>query len=145
MRELSVVPALAVTSTPVHGCRAGQGADARRVSVQVDVLNNRDSGSTGEVTLRVPQGWTAEPARAPFALRAAVSARPTRFTVTIPSIADRDYQIQAVAVADGREYREGYETIEYRDLEARQLYRTAVDRRARRRRARPCPASTSAT
>ena len=27
---------------------------------------------------------------------------------------------------DGREYREGYETIDYRDLEARQLYRASV-------------------
>ena len=36
--------------------------------------------------------------------------------------------IEAVATADGREYREGYETIDYRDLEARHLYRPSTDR-----------------
>ena len=103
----------------------GEGAD-EAVQRHVEVLNNKDTGSKGEVMLRVPQGWAVEPARVPFTFARGGERATYTFAVTIPSLADRTYQVQAVAMADGREYLEGYETIEYRDLEARQLYRTAV-------------------
>jgi LmbE family N-acetylglucosaminyl deacetylase len=125
MRELRVVPALAVTSNPATVVVPVK-AQTKRVSVQVDVLNNRDSGSKGELTLRLPQGWSADPPRVPFTFARGGERATYNFTVTIPSIADRAYQIEAVATADGREYREGYETIDYRDLEARLLYRPSV-------------------
>ena len=64
-------------------------ASAKRVHVQVDVLNNRDTGSKGEVMLQVPQGGRCEPPRAPFAFARAGERETFRFTVTIPSIADR--------------------------------------------------------
>jgi LmbE family N-acetylglucosaminyl deacetylase len=125
MRELRLVPALAVTSNPATVVVPVR-AQTKRFAVQVEVLNNKESGSKGEVMLRVPQGWTVEPARAPFAFARGGERATYNFTVTVPSLADRTYQLQAVAVADGREYVEGYETIEYRDLEARQLYRPAI-------------------
>ena len=125
MRELRVVPAVAVTSSPATVI-VPMKAQTRRVSISVEVLNNRESGSKGTVQLRLPQGWTAEPASTPFAFARSGERATYIFTVNIQTIADRAYQIEAVANADGREYREGYETIEYRDLEARQLYRAAV-------------------
>jgi LmbE family N-acetylglucosaminyl deacetylase len=125
MRELRVVPAIAVTTTP-QTVVVPLDAPQKRVRVSVDVLNNRETGSTGELTLRVPAGWTVEPARVPFTFARGGERATYAFMVSIPSLADRAYQIAAVAAADGREYREGYETIEYRDLEARHLYRTAT-------------------
>jgi hypothetical protein len=125
MRELRVVPAIAVTSSP-STVVVPVKAPTKRVSVSVDVLNNRDTGSKGQVALKLPQGWTAEPASAAFNFGRGGERATYNFTVTIPSIGDREYTIAAVAQADGREYREGYETIEYRDLEARQLYRAAT-------------------
>lgn len=125
MRELHVAPAIAVTSSP-STVVVPLKAPTKTFSVQVDVLNNKESGSKGEVLLRVPQGWTVDPLRTPFAFARGGERATYTFTVSVPSIADRVYQVEAVAVADGREYREGYETIEYRDLEARQLYRAAV-------------------
>jgi hypothetical protein len=47
------------------------------------------------------------------------------FTVTIPSLENREYRIEAVASAGGREFREGYDAIAHRDLETRYLYRDA--------------------
>ncbi len=44
----------------------------------------------------------------------------------MPSLESRTYTIQAVATANGREYREGYELIDQRDLEVRYLYRPAT-------------------
>jgi LmbE family N-acetylglucosaminyl deacetylase len=125
MRELRVVPAIAVTSSP-STIVVPLKALTKKFAVQVEVLNNKESGSRGEVTVRVPQGWTVTPAKAPFSFARAGERETYSFSVTVPSIADRDYTLQAVAVADGREYLEGYETIEYRDLETRQLYRTAT-------------------
>jgi LmbE family N-acetylglucosaminyl deacetylase len=125
MRELRVVPVLAVTSNPTTVVVPVK-AQTKRVTLQVDVLNNRASGSKGELTLRLPQGWSADPARVPFTFARGGERATYTFAVTIPSIADRAYQIEAVATADGYEYREGYETIDYRDLEARQLYRPSV-------------------
>ena len=46
--------------------------------------------------------------------------------MTIPSLDTKDYHIEAVASSGGREYREGYTTIRYRDLETRYLYSEAV-------------------
>jgi hypothetical protein len=125
MRELRVVPAIAVTSNP-STVVVPVKAQTKRVSVSVDVLNNRETGCKGQVALQLPQGWSAEPASAPFAFARAGERATYTFTVAIPSIADREYAIAAVATADGKEYREGYETIEYRDLEARQLYRPSM-------------------
>jgi LmbE family N-acetylglucosaminyl deacetylase len=125
MRELRVVPAISVTSnlsTVVVPLKAAN----KKFTVDVDVLNNKDSGSKGELTLRVPQGWTVQPARVPFTFARGGERATYMFTVAIASLADRTYQVTAVATADGREYTEGYETIDYRDLEARYLYRPAT-------------------
>jgi hypothetical protein len=45
--------------------------------------------------------------------------------VSIPALENRDYRIQAVAASAGREFREGYDAIQHRDLETRYLYREA--------------------
>jgi LmbE family N-acetylglucosaminyl deacetylase len=124
MRELHVVPAVALTSSPATVI-VPLKAQAKRVRLSVDVLNNDDTGSKGALSLNVPQGWTAEPASVPFAFARAGERATFSFVVSIPSIADRAYVIEAVATAGGKTYREGYETIEYRDLETRHLYRTS--------------------
>ena len=79
------------------------------------------------MTLRVPQGWTVEPARVPFTFaRAGERATYTLHGVHSVDRRPRLHASKPSRTADGREYREGYETIEYRDLEARQLYRAAT-------------------
>ncbi len=125
MREVRVVPAIAVTANPPTVV-VPLKAPTKTFEVQVYVLNNNASGSRGDVMLRVPQGWTVTPARAPFSFARGGERATYAFDVEIPALADRTYQVQAVATANGREYLEGYETIEYRDLEARQLYRPAL-------------------
>jgi LmbE family N-acetylglucosaminyl deacetylase len=125
MRELRVVPAIAVRSSPATVV-VPLNAPMKKFNVDVEVLNNKDAGSKGELVVRVPQGWTVEPARQAFAFARPGERATYTFAVSVPALSDRAYQVAAVAMADGREYREGYETIDYRDLEARQLYRTAV-------------------
>jgi hypothetical protein len=46
--------------------------------------------------------------------------------VSIPTLENKSYEIQAVAKANGREYTEGYAIIAKRDLETRLLYRPST-------------------
>ncbi|MGH9307798.1 MAG: PIG-L family deacetylase, partial [Vicinamibacterales bacterium] len=129
-RVLAVVPALSVTMSPVHAVVAlrhapGNAADTR-ITLKVEVLNNREQGSDGALTLKLPAGWKVTPVSQPFRFSGAGERALYSFEVAIPSLEDREYRIEAVAVAGGREYRQGYATIRHRDLETRYLYRDAV-------------------
>jgi LmbE family N-acetylglucosaminyl deacetylase len=148
-RVLAVVPALAVTLSPANvvvpirqaqsrpvqpaqGKPAGRAPDkqvstlARKISVKVEVVNNREQGSDGTLTLKVPAGWAVTPASHAFHFARAGERVQYAFDVGIPALEDRDYRIEAVASSGGREYHEGYMTIRHRDLETRYLYRDAV-------------------
>ena len=125
MRELKIVPALAVNVRPRQAI-VPLSAAGRSVSLGVEVVNNAAGSSDGMLALRLPAGWTSTPARAPFRFTRAGEKRQFNFAVALPAIEKRDYRIEAVAARDGHEYREGYEVIEKRDLETRYLYRPAV-------------------
>ena len=125
MRELKIVPALAVNVRPRQAI-VPLSAASRSVSVGVEVVHNAGSASDGTLALRLPAGWTSTPARAPFRFTRAGEKRQFNFVVAVPALENRDYRIEAVAARDGREYREGYDVIEKRDLETRYLYRPAV-------------------
>ena len=124
-RELAVVPAIAVTLTPANAVTP-LAAATKRIAMQVEVLNNRDGKSAGALALKIPDGWKVAPASVPFTFARAGERALYAFDVRIPSLANRDYRIQAVATSGGRDYSEGYTTIRHRDLETRFLYREAV-------------------
>jgi hypothetical protein len=125
MRELRVVPALALTVSPGSAV-VPLKALKKQVQVEVDVLNNVEGNIAGDLALKLPAGWTSSPARQPFKYARAGERSVYRFSVSIPSLEDRGYEIQAVARANGRDYAEGYTIIEKRDLETRLLYRPST-------------------
>ena len=125
MRELRVVPALALTVTPGSAVVPLKAA-RKRVAIEVDLLNNVEGEIGGELSLKLPAGWTSQPARQPFKYARAGERSAYRFTVSIPSIENKSYEIRAVATANGREYAEGYDVIAKRDLETRLLYRPST-------------------
>jgi LmbE family N-acetylglucosaminyl deacetylase len=128
-REVRGVPRLAVTLTPAHAIVSTRDA-ARRISIDVSLLHNAEAATQGAVTLRLPAGWKSEPASLPFAFTRAGERSSYQFSVAstpdsrlpIPG----SFTIEAVASAAGREYREGYELVDHRDLEVRYLYRPAT-------------------
>jgi LmbE family N-acetylglucosaminyl deacetylase len=124
MRELKVVPVLAVNVRPRQAI-VPLAMSQKSLPVNVELLNNKEGAVAGSLALRLPQGWTSDPPQAPFTFARAGEKRQFQFTVAVPSLEHRDYRIEAVATADGREYREGYDIIEKRDLETRLLYRGA--------------------
>src|SRR3954470_9160137 len=123
MRELAIVPALAVTVSPRQAIvPLSAAAGARTVRVQVELTNNAPAGSKGDLALKLPAGWTSDPPTVPFAFTRPGEKSRHQFVVSIPLAENRDYTIDAVATAGGREFREGYDIIEHRDLETRYLY-----------------------
>jgi LmbE family N-acetylglucosaminyl deacetylase len=125
MRELRVVPTVSLSVAPTAAV-VPLATARKQVGITVDVLNNRDTGSAGSLTLRLPQGWKSEPAQAPFAFARAGERASFRFAATMPSIENRTYDVHAVATVDGRDYAEGFEELDFRDLETRYLYRPST-------------------
>ena len=123
-RVLAVVPAIAITLSPAQAV-APLSLPSKRVQMKVDVLHNREGSSEGTLALKVPTGWTVSPSSQRFEFKHAGERASYPFMVTIPSLENREYRIEAVATSGGREYKEGYDTIQKRDLETRYLYRDA--------------------
>jgi hypothetical protein len=98
----------------------------KEVAVEVDLLNNVEGDISGDLSLKLPRGWTSAPASRPFKYARAGERSVYKFTVSIPSLENKGYEIQAVARANGREYTEGYSIIAKRDLETRLLYRPST-------------------
>ena len=124
-RVLEIVPAISVTIGPPVAI-APLGKSAASVTLNAEVVNNRNGGSTGRLALTTPAGWKVEPAVQSFQFQRAGERALYSFKISIPAIESRDYRVEAVATSDGREYREGYTVIRHRDLATRYLYRDAV-------------------
>ncbi|MPZ16640.1 MAG: PIG-L family deacetylase [Luteitalea sp.] len=125
LRELQVVPPLALTVSPTNAI-IPVAAPKKEIPLQVELLNNVEGRSAGELSLILPAGWSSRPSAMPFAFSSAGERAVYRFTVFADSIDDREYEVQAVARTNGGEYRDGYETVAQRDLETRYLYRPAT-------------------
>jgi LmbE family N-acetylglucosaminyl deacetylase len=122
LREVRSVPRLGVTVSPSTAV-VPLSAATKRVELQVDVVHNAEAATSGAVALTVPAGWKVQPANHPLSFARAGERASFRFTVTPSAIDAKPYALEAVATADGRSYREGYELIDERDLELRYLYR----------------------
>lgn len=125
LRELRVVPALALTVSPGSAV-VPLKALRKRIQVEVDLLNNVEGDIAGDLSLKLPAGWTSSPVSQAFKYAHAGERSVYRFTVSIPALENKGYEIQAVAKANGREYTEGYSVIAKRDLETRLLYRPST-------------------
>jgi GlcNAc-PI de-N-acetylase len=126
-RELTVVPAVGVTIRP-RQIVVPQANVKRGVPIQVELINNAPTGTTGVATLHLPEGWRAEPASIPFTFTRAGERAQYDFVVVPSAVESREYSVQAVAIGNGNEFTEGYDVIEHRDLETRYLYQAAISR-----------------
>ncbi|MEO7133654.1 MAG: PIG-L family deacetylase, partial [Vicinamibacterales bacterium] len=134
LREVRSVPRIAVAMTPSNaivpvgstGALRSSSDGSTTVAVEVSLLHNAESATSGRVSLKLPAAWKSDPASHSFAFARAGERAAYRFTVTPAAIDPKPYTVEAVATAAGKEYKEGYETIDHRDLEVRYLYRPAT-------------------
>ena len=124
-RDLRVVPPVALTLTPDNAI-VPLGAARKVVPIEVNLLNNVEGENRGKLSLRLPSGWTAAPASQDFGFTRAGERAIYRFTVTAPAIQEGQHRVEAVATVSGKDYSEGYDLIDHRDLGLRYLYAPSV-------------------
>ena len=124
-REVRTVPRLALTVAPMTAV-VPLSSPTRTVDLDVTVIHNATAPTNGQLTLTLPAGWTSTPTQHMFTFQRAGERTTYRFKVTAKSIDTQMRDVVAVATADGKQYKEGYELIEPRDLEARYLYRPSI-------------------
>jgi LmbE family N-acetylglucosaminyl deacetylase len=125
IREVRSVPRIGVSVSPATAV-IPLSSTTRTVDLDVALVHNGPSPTTGQLALTLPAGWTSSPAQQPFAFQRAGERNTFHFKVTAGTIDAKLHDVVAVATADGKQYREGYELIEPRDLEARYLYRPSA-------------------
>lgn len=124
-REVGSVPRLAVSLSPPHAVVPLSRSRAP-IDMEVALRHNGPDATSGEVALTLPPGWTARPSAQAFHFTRAGERAAYRFTVMPGAFGDRPSTIGAIAHAAGRDYVEGYDEIDHRDLDVRYLYRQAA-------------------
>ena len=139
LRELVVVPAVAVTLSPGQAVVPLAKRPTRRSRARRGAEQRWTVDSAGTLTLKLPAGWISSPRRHPFSSPARASEALYQFTVTVPALENREYRIEAVATSGGRRFAKATTSssiaISRRGTSIRRRRRRA--RRRREDRARP--------
>jgi LmbE family N-acetylglucosaminyl deacetylase len=127
---VATAPSIAVIPSAVAATTKNGGKQGREVDVEVK--NQRRGAARVEVSLNVPQGWTAVPERAPVSFSREDESSTVRFVVTPPAAARAgDYSLIAVVrdAADATiSSSRGYDVIEYAHIRRRHLVKDAATR-----------------
>ncbi len=130
-RELKVAPALTLNVSPSL-LVIPSGSTNRMRELSVEITHNARRTTNGTVKLQAPAGWKVEANNAAGTAALAFSKQGEKtartFKVTPPAGASGNFELKAVAEADGREYATGYTKIEYTHIEPRYVYKPSVSK-----------------
>jgi LmbE family N-acetylglucosaminyl deacetylase len=121
--EVQVVPALSVRVEPEIAA-VPLAAPRKPIEVRVFGRNLARGSAEADVRLEAPPHWSVDPpsSRLHFAYEGEEAG--ARFRITPPGVLQAGtLSLRAVAVRDGREYRETVEAVDYDHVERRQLLR----------------------
>jgi hypothetical protein len=127
---VQVVPELAVRLTPEIAVLPLQaGAAPRPIEIRAFARRNAPGGGEAELRLEAPPGWSVRPRAVPLHFANEGEERGGQFRLTPPLRPAAGISVvRAVAVAGGREYRDGVQVAEYQHVQRRQLVRPAEAR-----------------
>ncbi|HEV2487844.1 MAG TPA: PIG-L family deacetylase [Terracidiphilus sp.] len=114
--------------TPAIGLRMEPEArilSLGRSALPVKVTVHAQAAAEGTVTLKLPEGWHAEPAEAKFHLKSAGESEPLMFSVTTDGAAAGVYNVEAIAQSGGRSCQTGWQSIGYAGLLPYNQYKPA--------------------
>ena len=120
---LAVGPAISVAISPHAGIVPLASKSFKATAV---VHSNVKGPAKGTLRLDLPSGWKSQPASADFATTDDGQDQAVTFQVTPGNLAEKPYQIQAIAEYNGHRYSEGYEVTGYSGLRPYFLYRPAT-------------------
>lgn len=101
---------------------------AAALPLAVRVENNNKGPAEGTVELKLPPGWRAVPAVAPFAFRADGQSQWLQFLIRPVRLQPQEYVIGVEAHMNDETFHEGYERVGYPGLRPYYFYREAVYR-----------------
>jgi len=119
-QPLVVTPAIGVRMEPEAQMLPLDGS-----ALPVRVTVHAQAAAEGTVDLKLPEGWSSNPAEAPFHLKSAGDSEPILFSVTPAATKAGAYTIQATAHSGGRTYQAGWQSIGYPGLRPYNLYQPA--------------------
>ena len=122
---LMVTPAVSVRIAPQAGITA---LGAKSFAVSALVHTEVETGAKGAVRLELPPGWRSEPAVASFDMQRAGQEQNIAFQVFPNLLEQKTYSVTAIAEFQGRQYREGFDTVGYPGLRPYNLYMPATYR-----------------
>ena len=120
---LVVAPAIGVAITPNAGVVP---LGSSTFPVTVSVHSNVKGAASGTVRLVLPEGWTSNPASAPFSMASEGQDQSLTFEVKPANLGQKPYQITASAEYGGKRYQEGYTLTGYTGLTPYFLYTPAT-------------------
>ena len=100
-------------------------------ALPVHVTVHTQGAADGTVTLKLPEGWRAEPADAKFHRASAGDSEPILFSVTPAGAETGAFAVQAVAHYDGHTYESGWRSVGYPGLRPYNQYQPAALRTRR--------------
>ena len=117
---LVVTPAIGVSVDP----------DARILPLNggplpVKVTVHTQAAAEGTVTLKLPDGWRAEPSEAHFKRAAGGDTEPILFSVTPSAVQSGAYTLKAVARCGDHSYETGWQSVGYPGLVPYNMYKPA--------------------
>jgi hypothetical protein len=122
---LKVAPALTLTVHPsLLVIPSGDANRAREISVEI--AHNARRATNGAVKLVAPQGWKVEADDRPLAFTRQNEKTARTFKITPLAGATGNFDVRAVAEANGREYSNGYSVISYPHIESHLVYQPAT-------------------
>ncbi|HEY1894730.1 MAG TPA: NEW3 domain-containing protein, partial [Terracidiphilus sp.] len=117
---LVVTPAIGVRVDPEARILPGDGS-----ALPVHVTVHTQGAAEGSVSLKVPDGWRAEPSEAHFKRTAAGDTEPILFSVTPSAAQSAAYNLEAVAHSGDRMYESGWRSVGYPGLLPYDIYKAA--------------------
>jgi len=120
-QPLAVGPAISVQLSPRAGIIP---LSTKTFTLTVKIHSNVKGPAEGAVELQLPSGWKSASQR--FSTAQDGDEQTLLFAVVPSSVREQSYQITAIAKYQGREYREGYQTVGYPGLRPSFLYQPAT-------------------
>jgi len=121
-RDLNVVPAISVTLDS-HLIVVPTSARSQIKRIAIRLTNNSQQLVQGEVRLRLPEGWTAQPAETQFEIKQKNARTAVVFNVMVPPRTKAgSFQIGAEAVAAGKTFNRELHAIEFPHIQTHRMY-----------------------
>ncbi len=124
-REVNVVP-LVTVGVDTRLLIVPTGRVAHRQRLVVRAMSFSGEAVTGSLRLRVPQGWTASPAEAPFTLTSKGDKTAVSFDVTAPATRSAgNFDITAEAIVNGAAFARDVQVVSYPHIQTHRFYTPA--------------------